>query len=203
MRKWVFAIVCFFATDAFAATVPSPRWLIEAAPLQGAMGQLAARFEKKWQDKFFLGIGFEQKSYFGERLDRKDLRYRLQGEIVGLPRIEPLPGMFWFAGVAVEYAKIARRQERDYLTQVKYTENERWDLWTNEDVYASLPLGIGYRWQFSSLVTTAIRFEHNTLLSKTSRNREENTYSPSIDMKTQGRAAQAQQMIFYAGLTFD
>lgn len=203
MRKWIFAILVLFAIDALAATTQSPRWLMEAAPLQGAMGQLALRFEKKWQEKLALGLGVEQKSYFGDRSDRKDLSYRLQAEFVGHSQIESLPGMFWFAGFALEYAKIARRQERDYLTNIKYTEDERWDLWQNEDVYASLPMGVGYRWQLGPFMTTAIRFEHDALLYRTSRNHPEEIYSPSVDMATQARSAHTQHLIFYAGISFD
>lgn len=203
MRHWMFTILVFFAVDALAAPTQSPYWLMEAAPLQGAMGQLALRFEKKWQEKFGLGLGIEQKSYFGDRSDRKNLSYRLRAELVGKAQIDSLPGMFWFAGFALEYAKIARRQERDYLTNIKYTEDERWDRWENEDVYASLPLGIGYRWQLGAFVTTAIRFEHDTLLYRTSRNHAEEIYSPSVDMTTQARSAHIQHLIFYAGISFD
>lgn len=202
MKKLVFAIFVLWAADAFSVT-QSPQWLLEAAPLQGAMGQLALRYEKRWQEKLHLGYGLEQKQYVGERNDLKNVSYRVQVELVGQSRMESLPGAFWFGGIALEYAKIGRRQERDYLTNIKYTEDERWDLWENEDLYASLPLGVGYRWQLGSFVTTAIRFVNDSLLYQHSTSREREVYSPSIDMTTLGRSAHTQHLIFYAGISFD
>ncbi len=202
MNRLLLVILVLWAADAFSVT-QAPHWLLEAAPLQGAMGQVALRYEKRWQDKFYIGYGLEQKRYFGQRSDVQNVSYRAQFELVGQPKIEPLPGAFWFGGFALEYAKIGRRQERDYLTNIKYSEEERWDLWENQDVYASLPLGMGYRWQLGSFVTTSIRYIYDSLLYQHSTSRAEEIYSPSVDMATQGRLAHTQHLIFYAGISFD
>lgn len=203
MRKLWIAILIFLDVSAFASPARSYDWLIEAAPIQGAVGQLSLRLEKKWQDRLFLGIGLDQKSFHGDRNDKRDQAFRLQTEVVWQPQLDPLPGSFWFAGFAVERVQTARRQERDYLTGIKYTENERWDLWVNEDLYASVPIGVGYRWRFGSMVTAAIRFENDMLLMKTSSNDQEKIYSPSVDMTSRSRPAHVQHLIFYAGVSFD
>lgn len=205
--KWSFNILVAWlilqSSQLWAQEKVSKGYILEAAPLQGALGQLATRAESKWEKSFNWAITYEHWSQQGEVPLIRDVSDRLAFELLSYPETLGLKGVYLFGGISFEHATISRRKERDYLSNIKYTEDERYDLWVNQDDYVAVPLGIGYRWTFGEVVTASLRFIHDSHVYTHSRNETQEIYSLNANLATKGRPAHQQRLAFYAGITFD
>lgn len=185
------------------AFAKSERSVLEAAPLQGALGQVSARFEGAGKGAVFFGGQIDLQERPGERVDRPDTLRRVSFEAVQYPSIWQLDGLFVAAGLDYEFAQIGRRRDRDYVSTIRYTEDERYDLWTNEDHYFLAHVGAGYRFFAGKYATASLRYTHESLLFSHGEVRRETIYSLDPNLTSHGRARQDGRISMFVGVSLD
>lgn len=194
MGKWMLGTMFWASTG--IAQVGS---LVEVAPLHAAMGQVAVHGEVAWRHAFAWGGGYQRVKQPGQREGVSDLSQRVIIDGAYYPSVWKLAGFSLNAGLSYERTDLNRERERNYVSQISYTADERMQYWVNHRDSLSSSIGVGYRLDIGSLFTTAFRCFYDSPLYSHSRDEELVVYDRDIDLAAP-RATPRTSFIFYVGL---
>lgn len=194
--------LALMAASPAAHAVPAaqvPRAVVEAAPLKGALGQLALRGEVGVARMLALGATVDQTSARSERHGYVDTARSLGGELVWYPLDAARP-MFLGAGLGLEWADVGREEVRDAQTWMRTQGDQRHDRWANEDTYVSWTQTVGYRLFGGRWLTGSLRFVRDELLTSSSHVRKDDVFSEDIDLSTRGREPVRHRLGLHCGI---
>lgn len=178
----------------------APAAVLEAAPLRGILGQVAVRGEAAVWRFVALGAAYEQFAAASQRAAFKDEHAAISAELVAYPMGTKDYPVFVAAGVRHESATIGREATRDTGSWARTTADERNDRWTSHETYWSATQAFGYRLMRLGLLTAALRFQRDEVLSESAQVTRDDVRSFSPDLSTAGRPTVVTSLVLHAGV---
>ena len=131
--------------------------LIELAPLKAAFGYPSVRAEWAAESVFHAAIRYDSLSYRGELAPVRDMRQQFGVEGVIYFSRSGGSKPFVTAGLLYEHQRTGMRRERNYVSDIRYSEVNRYDTWLSKQTSIYLPLSAGYRYVMSGWATASLR----------------------------------------------
>ena len=198
LPTWICGLVCTVLAGGAGAGS-----LLEVAPLQAALGQWQLRAEGHLTPAIALGVNGGMRQYYGQRRDFQDQARELSGDLLWYPGHGFIDGIFTGIGLGLEYRETGHQRQRDFVSDVQYTEAERYDRWISQETYLTLSRFIGYRLDPGGLFTCSLRLVMTDFILTGSKEEEGRIYSRDLEMGSDAASSNRVAMTLYAGIKFD